>query len=108
MKMPIVVWKKIVSIRNNFLWGGANGSKKLGEMDGYVCCSKDSVGMGIRNLRLVNVSLLMKFWQDTLVGIRPLYEVFLRLHFILIQQDQYINQMGEWASDTWCWDLKFK
>jgi hypothetical protein len=28
MKMPVNVWKKLVVIQRNFLWGGASGKKK--------------------------------------------------------------------------------
>jgi hypothetical protein len=29
MKMPIQVWKKLISIQRAFLWGGVNGGRKI-------------------------------------------------------------------------------
>ena len=29
MKMPVEVWKKIVRLQREFLWGGVGGGKKI-------------------------------------------------------------------------------
>jgi hypothetical protein len=80
MKMPVKVWKVLVSIQRNFLWGGASGKKKIAWVKwSDICRSKEKGGLGIRNLRLVNISLLAKWrwrllsapnevWAQTLIA----------------------------------------
>jgi hypothetical protein len=80
MKMPAKVWKVLVSIQRNFLWGGASGKKKIVWVKwSDICRSKERGGLGIRNLRLVNISLLAKWrwrlllssndlWAQTLIS----------------------------------------
>jgi hypothetical protein len=65
MKMPTKVWKRIVSIQRNFLWGGANKKVKMAWVKWVdVCRPKERGGLGIKNLRLVNISLLTKWrWR---------------------------------------------
>jgi hypothetical protein len=29
LKMPMLVWRKVVRIQREFLWGGAKGGKKI-------------------------------------------------------------------------------
>jgi hypothetical protein len=39
MKMPIKVWKEVVKLQRNFLWGGLlifEEKNKLGEVGGYL------------------------------------------------------------------------
>jgi hypothetical protein len=38
MKMPVKVWKKIVRLQQNFLWGGPKSAKKIAWVSwGKVC-----------------------------------------------------------------------
>jgi hypothetical protein len=65
LKMPGRVWKELVKIQRNFLWRGL--SKRSGicwvKWDD-ICKPKKEGGLGIRDLRLVNVSLLAKWrWK---------------------------------------------
>jgi hypothetical protein len=50
-----------MSIKRNFLRGGANKEEKMGVKWVNVCLPKERVGLGIKNLRLVNVCLLTKW-----------------------------------------------
>lgn len=62
MKMPTKVWKKVVAIQRSFLWGGANGSKKICWVAWKDACKpKMEGGLGVRDLRLVNLALLGKW-----------------------------------------------
>jgi hypothetical protein len=65
MKLPTKVWKKIVSIQRSFLWGGASAKEKIAWVKWFdVCRSKEDGGLGVRNIRLVNISLLTKWrWR---------------------------------------------
>jgi hypothetical protein len=62
MKMPVQVRKKVVRIQHDFLWGGVNGNKKLSWVKWKVVCrEKKKGGLGVRNLEVVNTSLLLKW-----------------------------------------------
>ncbi|MCH88363.1 LINE-1 reverse transcriptase like, partial [Trifolium medium] len=65
MKMPAQVLKKVIRIQREFLWGGVNGGKKLSWIKWKVVCQeKKNGGLGVRDLKAVNLSLLMKWrWR---------------------------------------------
>jgi hypothetical protein len=65
MKMPVQVRKKVVRIQRDFLWGGVNGRKKLSWVKWKVVCKdKKKGGLGVRDLEVVNLSLLSKWrWR---------------------------------------------
>ncbi|WJX96105.1 hypothetical protein P8452_77351 [Trifolium repens] len=64
MKMPVQVIK-ITRIQREFLWGGLRGGKKLCWIKWKVVCQeKRNGGLGIRDIKAVNLSLLMKWrWR---------------------------------------------
>ncbi|GAU27881.1 hypothetical protein TSUD_159750 [Trifolium subterraneum] len=64
-KMPAGVWKKIVSLQRRFLWGGAAGSSKISWVKWTdVCRPKKEGGLGVKDLRIMNISLLAKWkWR---------------------------------------------
>jgi hypothetical protein len=65
MKMPVKVWKEVVKIQRDFLWGGLEKKRKIS----WVCWDtvtkpKIDGGLGVRDLRRVNLSLLAKWrWR---------------------------------------------
>ncbi|GAU41880.1 hypothetical protein TSUD_367450 [Trifolium subterraneum] len=65
MKMPAKVWRQLVKIQRNFLWEGlSNRSKTCWVKWDDICRPKNEVGFCIRDLRLVNTSLLAKWrWK---------------------------------------------
>jgi hypothetical protein len=68
MKMPVQVRKKVVRIQRDFLWGGVSGNKKLSWVKWKVVCrEKGKGGLGVRDLEVVNTSLLLK-WRWRLVS----------------------------------------
>jgi hypothetical protein len=58
MKMPKSVWKKVVRIQREFLWGGVGGRKIFWVKWSVVCKEKKQGGLGVRDVRIVNLSLL--------------------------------------------------
>ncbi|WJX77739.1 beta-amyrin 28-monooxygenase [Trifolium repens] len=68
MKMPVQVLKKVIRIQREFLWGGVClDRKKLNWVKWrVVCLDKKKGGLGVRDLKVVNYSLLMK-WRWRLV-----------------------------------------
>jgi hypothetical protein len=65
MKMPMQVIKKITRIQRDFLWGGLRRGKKLCWIKWKVVCQeKRKGGLGVRDVKAVNLSLLMKWrWR---------------------------------------------
>ncbi|MCI04661.1 DUF4283 domain protein [Trifolium medium] len=63
--MPESVWKKIVALQRNFLRSGAREGNKIAWVKwSDVCRPKECGGLGIKNLRLVNIALLTKWrWR---------------------------------------------
>jgi hypothetical protein len=80
LKMPIKVWKEIVKIQRKFLWGGLSRKNKTCWVKwDDICKPKEEGGLGVRDLRLVNISLLTKWrwkllcvendvWKDVVVA----------------------------------------
>jgi hypothetical protein len=64
-KMPVGVWKKLVRMQRRFLWGGAAGNSKINWVRWQdVCRSKREGGLGVKDLRIMNISLLTKWkWR---------------------------------------------
>ncbi|PNX84009.1 ribonuclease H [Trifolium pratense] len=64
-KMPVGVWKKIIRLQRRFLWGGAAGASKIPWVNWQdVCRSKKEGGLGVKDLRIMNISLLAKWkWR---------------------------------------------
>jgi hypothetical protein len=66
--MPIHVWKSIKRIQREFLWGGKGGRKRINWVKwDIVCLPKSQGGLGVRDVRAVNISLLSK-WRWRLLG----------------------------------------
>jgi hypothetical protein len=65
MRMPAQIIKKVTRIQREFLWGGVNGGRKLSWIKWRVVCQgKNNGGLGVRDIKAVNLSLLMKWrWR---------------------------------------------
>ena len=63
--MSVHVWKRIVRIQREFLWGGVGGGKEISWVKGKsVCQAKKNGGIGIIDIQLMNASLLAKWrWR---------------------------------------------
>jgi hypothetical protein len=78
MKMPVKVWKKVVRIQREFLWGGVRGGKKISWVKwSVVCKEKRNGGLGVKDIRVVNLSLLTKWRWRILQSERPLWKEML-------------------------------
>ncbi|PNX76224.1 ribonuclease H [Trifolium pratense] len=65
MKMPAKMVKKVTRIQREFLWGGVNGGKRLSWIKWSVMCNeKKNGGLGVRDIKAANLSLLLKWrWR---------------------------------------------
>ncbi|MCI07614.1 LINE-1 reverse transcriptase like, partial [Trifolium medium] len=63
--MPVKVWREIVKIQRKFLWSGLSERAKTCWVKWEdICRAKQDAGLGIRDLRRVNMSLLAKWrWK---------------------------------------------
>jgi hypothetical protein len=80
MKMPKKVWKELVKIERVFLWAGLTKiTKTCWVRWDVICRPKKEGGLGVRDLQLVNISLLAKWkwkllshddelWKDVVVA----------------------------------------
>lgn len=61
MKMPILVWKKLVGMHMCFIWRGSKVGVKFAWVKWEdVCKAKRTGGLEVKDLRLMNLSLLIK------------------------------------------------
>jgi hypothetical protein len=65
LKLPVKVRNEIVKIQRNFLWSGLSERKKMCWVKWKdVCRPKKDGGLGIRDLQVMNISLLAKWrWK---------------------------------------------
>jgi hypothetical protein len=80
MKILVAVWKKVRRIQRDFLWGCRGGRKRISWVKwDTVCKPKKLGGLGVRDVRAVNISLLAKWrwrlleddqvmWKEVLKG----------------------------------------
>ncbi|GAU23240.1 hypothetical protein TSUD_172690 [Trifolium subterraneum] len=70
LKMPVKVWREVVRVQRNFLWGGLSKKRRINWVKwSDICKTKKDGGLGIKDLRLVNLSLLAKWrWKLLMEG----------------------------------------
>jgi hypothetical protein len=71
LMMSVKVWKEVVKIQRKFLWSGLSNRSKISWVKwSNVCKPKSDGGLGVRDLRLTNISLLAK-WRWKLLHPNP-------------------------------------
>jgi hypothetical protein len=71
LKMPATVINKVIQIQRQFPWGGVKGGRKLCWLSWKtVCRDKKEGGLGVKDIKIVNVSLLSK-WRWKLLQHEP-------------------------------------
>jgi hypothetical protein len=65
MRMPVKVWREVVKIQRNFLWGGLVQRRRICWVKwSAICKPKKEGGLGIKDLKVMNCSLLAKWrWK---------------------------------------------
>jgi hypothetical protein len=75
LKMPMKVWREVVKIQRKFLWSGlADKNKTCWVKWEDICKPKKEGGLGVRDLRLVNISLLTKWRWRLLDDVREVWK----------------------------------
>ncbi|MCH80733.1 LINE-1 reverse transcriptase like, partial [Trifolium medium] len=109
MKMPSQVWKKIISIQRDFLWGGVRGGRKISWVKwDVVCLKKCDGGLGVKDVRIMNLSLLAKWRWRILQN-----ECSLWREVIAARYGTHISFSADWSgytfpsnSSAWWKDLR--
>ncbi|MCI01171.1 RNA-directed DNA polymerase (Reverse transcriptase) [Trifolium medium] len=109
LKMPSQVIKKVTRIQRDFLWGGVKGSKKLRWIKwSVVCQKKNKGGLGVRDIKATNISLLMKWrWRLLQHDERSLWkEVLVAKYGVHIVQNVEWREFGRpYFSSSWWKDI---
>ena len=75
LKLPVQVWKRIVRLQREFLWGGVGGGKKISWVKWEsVCQHKSNGGLGMKDIRVMDISLLAKWRWRLLDGEKALWK----------------------------------
>jgi hypothetical protein len=108
LKIPIHVWKIIKRIQWEFLWGVRGGEKRTNWVKWDVVCQpKCKGGLGVRDIRTVNISLLSKWRWRLLHSDNSLWKEVIRGKY----GDAAIGRvvLGEeckpWFSSSWWRDI---
>ena len=119
-RMPKLVVKRLEKLQRDFLWGGGSLERKIHLINwAVVCTHKESGGLGIRKIDLLNKALLGKwiwrfaieedsFWRKV-VGVK-----YGRLGFgWRTKEARGTFGVGVWRDilkeSSWCWDnIEFK
>jgi hypothetical protein len=88
------VWKKVIRIQREFLWGGVKGGKKVSWVKWRVMCNQKSRGgLGVRDVKIVNTSLLSKWrWRLIQPG-RPLWK-----EVLVAKYGSHILHQVDWSN----------
>jgi len=75
LKIPTKVLKMVTRIQREFLWGGVRGGRKVCWVKWRkVCQPRSNGGLGVRDVKLVNLSLLAKWKWRLLQEEQPLWK----------------------------------
>ena len=88
-RLPTGVKLRLEKIQRDFLWGGGNLDKKIHLVNwGTVGKSKESGGLGIRRLEILNKSLLVKWNWRLAIEDNPSWKKLIKIKYGL--------EAGEW------------
>jgi len=97
-KMPVKVWKKVVRIQREFLLGGMGGGNKIRWLKWETVCShKYKKGLGVKHVKLVNLSLLAKWRWRLLQGDHALWKDVLMEKYGRDTFDMVVGERDPWA-----------
>jgi hypothetical protein len=108
IKIPRGVWKKTRRLQRKFLWGGRGGRKKLSWVKwDAVCQPKRLGGLGVKDIRAVNISLLAKWRWRLLNDDKALWKEVIRSKYgdSVIGRVEWGEGSKLWFSSSWWRDI---
>jgi len=79
LKIPTKVVRKVIHIQRDFLWGGVRGGRKICWVNWRrVCHPRCEGGLGVRDVKLVNLSLMARWKWRLLHDDAPIWKVVLK------------------------------
>jgi hypothetical protein len=98
--LPKTTMDSLDKIRKSFFWQGG-GTKKEYHLVKWekICKSKKKGGLGIKNLRKMNISLLCKWWWR-LEKEEGLWQEIIRYKYL---KDKSIHDVGHKINDSHMW-----
>ncbi|CAJ2647958.1 unnamed protein product [Trifolium pratense] len=108
IKIPVLVWKKVRRIQREFLWGSKGGRNRISWVKwDTVCKPKKLGGLGVRDIRAVNISLLAKWRWRLLEDDNAMWKEVLKSKYGELVPGMVT--VGEdckpWFSSTWWKDI---
>jgi hypothetical protein len=108
LKIPIQVWKKVRRIQREFLWGGRRGSKKINWIKWEtVCLPKNKGGLGVRDIRVVNISLLTKWRWRLLDSTNAVWKDVIKCKYgeVVSKRVELGEECMPWFASLWWKDI---
>jgi hypothetical protein len=102
------VWKKVRRIQREFLWGGRRGRKKINWIKwDTVCLPKDKGGLGVRDVRVVNISLLSKWRWRLLDNTNAVWKDVLKSKYgeNVVGRVELGDECKPWYASLWWRDI---
>ncbi|GAU49947.1 hypothetical protein TSUD_408420 [Trifolium subterraneum] len=108
MKMPVKIWKQIVKLQRQFLWGGTIRERKIPWVNWTnVCKPKVDEWLGIRDLMAVNLALLGKWRWRLLSGGQGIWRDILLSRYSSLYPSPHLGGrlVGFRGTSTWWRDV---
>jgi hypothetical protein len=108
LKIPIQVWKRVRRMQREFLWGAKVGRKKISWVKWEeVCKPKNQGGLGVRDIRAVNISLLTKWRWRLLFDDGSIWKEVLKGKYgaVVIGSVELGEDCVPWFSSLWWKDI---
>jgi hypothetical protein len=108
LKILVQVWKQVRRIQREFLWGGRRGRKRISWVKwDVICLPKKKGGLGVRDICVVNISLLAKWRWKLLTDDQAVWiEVLKSKYDIGVSGKTEIgDEYRPWFSSLWWRDI---
>ncbi|XP_024628921.1 uncharacterized mitochondrial protein AtMg00310-like [Medicago truncatula] len=97
LKIPAKVLKMVVRIQREFLWGGARGGRKISWVKWRkVCHPRSKGGLGVRDVKAVNLSLLAKWKWRLLHEDQSLWK-----RVLVEKYGDHVGGLAPWEGARW-------
>jgi hypothetical protein len=107
LKIPVLVWKKIRRIQMEFLWGSRRGQKRINWIKwDVVCLPKKRGDLGVRDVRIINISLLAK-WRWRLLFDDAVWKEVLKSKYSVsvVGKTNLGEEFKPWFASLWWSDI---